>query len=201
MSQARQRPHGQLRQSQLITTFGPGAMLDLPDYSVLVGGLDSWSPLGEEIVEPRLVAKLCGLLGVPVLQLRLPPADPEDPTAPATGVTAWQFPEWFITQDVHLEAAQGQVRSRLLVHRSALTRGKFIDQDRKRRSVVPVRFVRACRASHIGDLDWYTYVHEGPTPCRQRLWIDERGTSGDLAEVSVRCACGQQRSMTQAAIV
>ena len=80
-------------------------------------------------------------------------------------------------------------------------RGKFIDQDRKRRSVVPVRFVRACRAGHIGDLDWYTYVHEGPTPCRRPLWIDERGTSGDLAEVSVRCECGQQRSMTQAAIV
>ena len=84
---------------------------------------------------------------------------------------------------------------------TALTRGKFIDQDRKRRSVVPVRFVRACRAGHIGDLDWYTYVHEGPTPCRRPLWIDERGTSGDLAEVSVRCECGQQRSMTQAAIV
>ena len=89
----------------------------------------------------------------------------------------------------------------MLVHRTALTRGKFIDQDRKRRSVVPVRFVRACRAGHIGDLDWYTYVHEGPTPCRRPLWIDERGTSGDLAEVSVRCECGQQRSMAQAAIV
>ena len=25
------RPHGQIRQSQVITTFGPGAMLDLPE--------------------------------------------------------------------------------------------------------------------------------------------------------------------------
>ena len=24
------RPHGQLRQSQVVTTFGPGAMLELP---------------------------------------------------------------------------------------------------------------------------------------------------------------------------
>ena len=201
MSPTRKRPHGQIRQSQLITTFGPGAMLDLPNYSVLIGGLDYWFPLGDEIAEPRLAAKLCGLLDVPVLQLRLPPADPEDPTAPPTGINAWQFPEWFITQDVHLGETQSYVRSRMLVHRTALTRGKFIDQDRKRRSVVPVRFVRACRAGHIGDLDWYTYVHEGPTPCRRPLWIDERGTSGDLAEVSVRCECGQQRSMTQAAIV
>jgi len=36
----RKRPHGQIRQSQLITTFGPGAMLDLPNYSVLVAGLE-----------------------------------------------------------------------------------------------------------------------------------------------------------------
>lgn len=39
------KPHGQIRQSQLITTFGPGAMLDLPRYSVLVGGLEGWNPL------------------------------------------------------------------------------------------------------------------------------------------------------------
>ena len=141
-------------------------MLDLPTYSVLIGGLDYWFPLGDAIAEPRLAAKLCWLLGVPSIQLHLPPADQDDPTAPPTGVTAWQFPEWFITQDVNLSEDQDHVRSRLLVHRSTLTRGKFIDEDRKRRPVVPVRFVRACRAGHIGDLDWYVYVHEGHTPCQ-----------------------------------
>jgi hypothetical protein len=34
------KPHGEIRQSQLITTFGPGSMLDLPNYSVLVAGLE-----------------------------------------------------------------------------------------------------------------------------------------------------------------
>src|SRR6056297_1948172 len=96
------RPHGQVRQSQLITSFGPGSMMDLPDYSVLVGGLDSWSLGGEEIIEPRLIEKLKGLFDPPLQSLRLysPPADNEGPTAPQTGITAWQFPEWFITQDV-----------------------------------------------------------------------------------------------------
>ena len=31
--------------------------------------------------------------------------------------------------------------------------------------------------------------------------MDERGTSGDLAEVYVRCECGQERSMAQAAVL
>ena len=29
---------GELRPSQFITTFGPGSIVDLPDYSVIIGG-------------------------------------------------------------------------------------------------------------------------------------------------------------------
>ena len=49
-----QRAHGDMRQSQLITTFGPGAMVDLPHHSVLIGGLEYWSSRGDEISEPRV---------------------------------------------------------------------------------------------------------------------------------------------------
>jgi hypothetical protein len=80
-----------------------------------------------------------------------------------------------------------------------LTKGKFIGDDKKKRSVVPVRFVRACRNGHIGDIDWYNFVHGGATDCRRQLWIEERGTSGDLAEVYIRCECGNaERSMALA---
>jgi MrfA Zn-binding domain len=193
------RPQGQIRQSQLITSFGPGAMLDLPNYSVLIAGLEYWSPLGEEIAEPRLSEKLCQLLSLPSIQLRIPPPDQEDPTAPPTGINAWQFPEWFITQSVSTGDDQPTTRARMLVHRRELSRGQFIDDDKKKRSVVPIRFVRACRAGHIGDIDWYAFSHNGPAECRRRLWIDERGTSGDLAEVWIRCECGKERTMAQAA--
>jgi len=196
------RPHGQIRRSQLITSFGPGSMMDLPNHSVLIGGLDSWSSGGEEILESRLVDKLKELFDPPLLALKLysPPPDNDDAMAPQTGITAWQFPEWFITQDVDSESSQGTVRARMLVHRKMLTKGKYIDDSKKKRSVVPVRFVRACRSGHIGDLDWFEFVHEGATECRRQMWIEERGTSGDLAEVWVRCECGKgERSMAQAA--
>jgi len=197
------RPHGQIRRSQLITTFGPGAMLDLPNHSVLVGGLEDWSPGGEEIFEPRLIEKLTRLLSVPSLRLIAPPPDQEVPppqtrTLTQTGIKVWQFPEWFITQEVTSTDQDSAFRSRMLVHRSALTRGKFIDPDKKKRAVVPVRFVRACRAGHIGDIDWYAFVHSGETNCRRRLWLDERGTSGDIAEIFVRCDCGAIRNLSEA---
>jgi hypothetical protein len=44
-------------------------------------------------------------------------------------------------------------------------------------------------------------VHGPKIDCRRRLWIDERGTSGDLSEVFIRCECGQERSMATAAIM
>lgn len=191
------RPQGRIRQSQVITTYGPGALVDLPKSSVLVAGLDHWSQAGQTLIqEPRLVAKLEELLQVHGLTLRTPPLDDSDPTAPPTGVTAWRFPEWFITDVVE---SSGTTRSRLLIHRRSLHRGKYIDEDRKKRDVVPIRFVRACRRGHIGDIDWYKFVHRGHDGCRRQLWVDERGTSGDLSEVVIRCSCKEERPMGEAA--
>lgn len=36
------RPDGEVRQSQLITTFGPGALVDLVSDAVVISGLDFW---------------------------------------------------------------------------------------------------------------------------------------------------------------
>lgn len=200
MSQPDKRPHGQLRQSQVITTFGPGSLVDLPTQSAIVGGLEHWFAVSEEIHEPRLIEKLKRLLGMPTLKLFAPPPDNEDPTAPLTGITAWQFPEWFITQDVARSDKEGNIRSRHLVPRRALTKGRYVDDAKKKHPVVPIRFVRACRKGHIGDIDWYKFVHTRNSDCRRPLWIDERGTSGDLGEVVVRCECSQQKSLSDATV-
>jgi hypothetical protein len=179
-------------------------MVDLPNYSILVSGLEFWSQGGEIISEPRLARKLALVLGVESVELRTLPPSNDDPSAASTGITGFQFPEWFITQG--LEESKGpSIRTRLLVHRNALTKGKFVDRDKKKKTVVPVRFVRACRAGHIADIDWYAFVHNGPSDCAKQgrqLFIDERGTSGDLTEIWIRCECGKaERSMTQAAIL
>ena len=55
----KKKSHGKMRQSQLISIFGPGALLDLPRHSVIVGGLEGWER-GNEINEPRLIQKLQG---------------------------------------------------------------------------------------------------------------------------------------------
>ena len=189
-------PQGQIRNSQIVTTFGPGSLVDLPKQSVLIGGLDHWSSVGEEIHEKRLIEKLRRHLDMPALKLFSPPPANDDPGAPKTGITAWQFPEWFITQSVlH---SDGLKRSRALVHRRTLVKGQYLDENRKKQPVVPVRFVRACRCGHVGDIDWRAFVHQGMRQCSRQLWFDESGTTGDINEIDIRCECKLSRRLVHA---
>jgi len=190
------KPHGQIRRSQIITTFGPGALLDLPNYSVIVGGLDNWSGEQREVHENRLLDKLKSILEVADLQLLEPPKDRDDDFTPSSGVTVWQFPEWFVTQDVDKKGGS-QTRSRYLVHKTSLNKNKFEDLDRNKYSVVPIRFVRACREGHIGDINWPKFVH-GDVDCKRQLYMEERGTSGDLSEIFIKCECGKAQSLLEA---
>ncbi|MCK4412560.1 MAG: DUF1998 domain-containing protein [Candidatus Eisenbacteria sp.] len=188
------RAHGQVRRSQVITTWGPGALLDLPHDSVVVGGLETWPKLSdlEEITEPRLARKLQIMTSVPQPRLYAPPADNNDPREPKKGIGVWRFPEWFVVQEKG--SGDGRERSRRLVHRKGL-------DDRRRyegRPVVPTRFVRACPKGHVDDVDWHRFVHGPESKCNRQLWLDERGTSGDLADLVIRCECGESRSLHEA---
>lgn len=191
------RPHGSIRRSQVLTTYGPGAMVDLPTRSVLIGGLESWSDGGREpVFEDRLVRRLEKELQVPGLKLFTPPGDAGDPAQPFTGITAWIFPEWFVGPYVEPDAFTPRkegTRSRPLVHREKLVDGKYQKKD-----VVPIRFVQACINGHIDDIDWHGFLHDITDTCRRQLWVDERGTTGDLTNVTIRCDCGKSRSMATA---
>ena len=196
------RGHGQLRRSQVITTYGPGALIDLPRDSAIVGGLETWPRPSDlqEISEPRLSSKLRSMTAGSAPRLHAPPPAPNAPWDPARGIGAWRFPEWFVVQetaggvrDAGRDTPQRR-RSRRLVHRTALDgRGRFDG-----RPVVATRFVRACPKGHVDDIDWYRFVHGAADPCRNQLWLDEHGTGGDLSDLAVRCACGKRRGMHEA---
>ena len=185
-----------LRQSQLITTYGPGAMIDLPDESVIVSGLQDWSPLRrEKIDEPRLTAKLKRILDAQAIDLYTPPRHEEN-AQKAAPVAARIFPTWFIVKDAKTSGPNGQWRRRRLVRWEHLYRRKFKDPaDGTARPVVPVRFVCGCRRGHIDDLDWAAFIHGRGNACQRPLWLEERGTSGDIGETVASCDCGMERPL------
>lgn len=203
-----------LRASQLVTAFGPGAMVDLPTRSVVIGGLDlwhmrergSWRP----IHEPRAVAVLEALLRATgrlddgaALTLRTPPVDDkgraERPDRPPPGVEARIFPTWFVAREG--DDAEGARRRRLVRWRDLDPRGRadFVDDEGRRQGVTPIRFVAGCSRGHLQDIDWGYAVHAGATErCGQPLWLEERGTSGDPRSTRIVCACGAALSLHDA---
>ena len=192
----------QLRSSQLITTYGPGAMVELTDSSIIVGGLEDWKYPKDQacsVSEPRLAAKVTKVLrphsprkNAILLKSPPPPAD-EHKGQDASFVKGWKFPLWFISQEV--QVTPEKYRRRRLVHRDSLHNGKF-----EKKSVVSVRFVRACRRGHCGDIQWHSFAHGDLGSCPGELWVEERGTSGDLSDVWIVCGiCQADRCMREAA--
>jgi hypothetical protein len=191
----------EIRSSQLLTTFGPGAMMDLPDGSVIVGGLDNWrfSPGVQPLVdEHRLVAKLRARLEKPALVLKTPPPSTDDPTAGKPGIVVWRFPRWFLVQNSE-PLVGGNGNRRRLVPESQLVNGKYRDGNANY-DVVPVRFVRACEHGHVADIEWQAFVHGYAGGCGGSLHLEERSTTGALVDVWATCSCGEKRSLAHAAV-
>ncbi len=44
-------------------------------------------------------------------------------------------------------------------------------------------------------------MHGSEDNCRRQLWLDELGTSGDLADLAVRCECGKRRGLYEASVI
>ena len=213
-----------LRLSQIVGLFGPGAMVDLPDRSVVVGGLDRWSwhpnPI-KVIEEPRLSNLLEARLrngddrriahGRP-LQLREPPVQPDGIQVfggAQANVPVAVFPTWFVCDAPTSVAASGGTAAatagasrlrRRLVRWIDLTppgRKQAVDEvSGKKVDVTPIRFVCGCPDGHLQDVDWRFAVH-ARGGCQEPMHLEEQGTSADPRDTRVACDCGQSLSLEE----
>jgi hypothetical protein len=208
--------HDKVRLSQIVGLFGPGAMLDLPDRSVLVQGLDHWEMFGtgtfDVIQEPRLSRLLHQrlsedgrLVGDLPPELRTPPIDAGDPRRPSPGIKATVFPRWFACDTI---AGDPPNRRRLVRFQDLEPKKRLehIGDDGKRRKASPIRFVCGCENGHLQDIDWRRIVHQnlrgedaaGNTgPCREQMWQEDTGTSADARDTRIVCDCGASLSLEQ----
>lgn len=197
-----------IRMSQVVGVFGPGAMLDLPERSVVVGGLDRWDmhAVGafRTIEEPRLARLLHQrLAGDPRLgvdrppDLRTPPVDPNDRrVARPPSIESPVFPEWFVC-----DAVDGDTPGRRrLVRFSDLkppARKEHMADDGKRRRASPVRFVCGCTKGHLQDIEWRRILHADGSACREQMWLLDSGSSADPRDTRVVCDCGKSLTLEE----
>lgn len=195
-------PDGRLRQSQVVSTFGPGAMLDLLTDSVVVGGLDFWRMGQKEtlIHEPRLLDAIEPLYFERKWKLsreapfRLPPAGDERNPSEGSGIQVQEFPKWFVCQNPRCRAL---VKAGSLERTNNEYRHRCSGVGDKPSRCVPVRFVVTCRRGHLADIEWTWWVHDHTKCASPQLRLEE-GVTGDFSEIVVACStCGKRRRLTE----
>lgn len=207
-------PVGDIRPSQLLWTYGPGSLIDLPNLSVVTMGIDRWERNRcQPIQEARLLANVRRALGGQVESLRMPPMTEEDNVDPFSaeayvGVPVKPFPRWmrcvkcgllspFDTGLFELKADRFRHEFTRFVHKGC--RGSRGDLPPRDADAVPARFLLACRAGHLDDFPWHWFVHGGASGCKGTLRFFESGASLQTENLWVRCdSCSAARSMAQA---
>jgi hypothetical protein len=201
-------PVGEVRPSQLLWTYGPGALVDLPNLSVVTMGLDRWDPNRcPPVEEARLLAAVRRVLGPQVERLRIPPYFKEEGASPFSaegriGVPVRPFPRWLrcVRCGLLAEYDSGLFNIKENPYRPEYTRFVHTNCEKGSNSdAVPARFLLACRNGHLDDFPWHWFVHGGPSACKGTLRFFERGASLQTENLWVKCdKCEEARSLVHA---
>lgn len=194
---------GELRQSKLVNTYGPGAVLDLrgpsgAPLSGLLAGLEEWDAAAlqgqkgldhPQVIHERRLQKRLHVQG-----FRLPPVIPESLKREQSAVEGTpdvlpvvRFPEWLLCPRCNrLKVATnwssdpGRPERRCNQH------------DGEKVYVLPVRFILACEDGHIDEFPWRRWC--GCNCGKMDLRLDSVGPG--LAGKIVRCAnCNTSNSL------
>lgn len=213
---------GSARPSSLLYTYGPGAVMDLPNFSVMPAGLDDWDGIWKRrefiptIIEPRLLNVVRLHLGPQVDTLRPFPWQPRKGFGSVEGndlgVPARVFPQWLrctgcyylgplsrfsYTNDNPYRPDQAQ-----FTHKNCSGRGgkRSGGSGHKRESpAVPAPHLLTCSNGHLDEFPYDLWVHRGSTcPKAELPTLKMRDVSG-AAGSTISCeACGARRGTAEA---
>ena len=174
---------GELRPNQIITTFGPGAIVDAVKDSVTVLDINYWKEKGKKIIDGRLASYL--------------------------GVDCFYMPRTSYSGDVPVVSFPYiHVCSNLKCGRLFDMRDNFdldcylrfgVNCPDCHKPAYPSRFITICENGHMDDFPWSWWVHRGATNCKGQLRMYSTGNTSTLADMWVECKlCGAKRSMSGA---
>lgn len=173
---------GELRPNQIITTFGPGSIVDAVKDSVTILDIPYWKDKGMRIIDGRLAS----YLNVDAFYMPR--------TSFAHDIPVQSFPRWHVCSNLKC--------GRLFDASESFDLEKYLkfgvtcpDCGRK---AYPARFITICENGHMSDFPWRWWVHHGDTSCNGRLRMYSTGNTSTLSDMWVECSCGAKRSMSGA---
>lgn len=199
---------GAVRPSQLMYAFGVGSTVDLPNFSVVVAGLDAWDERNQDVVsEPRLLEAARAELGPQVSELRSAPWLEETRNAfddwAWTGVPVVPFPRWLRCPRCQMLAPidSGLYQLKRHPYRPDLTRYVHPSCGKgKPPTAVPARFIVACPRGHLDEFPWIEFCHaDGACTGHPTLKAYETGTGARSTDLQVECdVCHRKRHLSHA---
>lgn len=211
---------GSARPSSLLYTYGPGSVMDLPQFTIMTAGLDDWDRIWNrrdnipQIRAPRLLDAVRTMLQHDVKQLRPFPYQPKRQTFSSEGhdlgVPARVFPQWFrcrgcdklgpLTQFDYTNTHPFRTDEARFEH--AKCDGQPGGRRKQRRSpAVPARYLIVCANGHVEEFPYDWWVHHG-NPCAKAeipalRMVDHQANRGASARI-VCDSCQMQRRMNEA---
>lgn len=210
---------GSSRPSSLLYTYGPGAIMDLPQFTIMPTGLDDWDRIwnrreGEppRIHAPRLREVVRTHMRSPFVQLRPHPWQPKrnafSNEGVDLGVPSRVFPQWLrctgcdmlglVSQFSYINTHPYRTDQARFEHTKCPGRG---GAGKAARPAVPARYLLACAMGHLDEFPYELWVHRG-RQCEKAevpfLKMIDR-TAGKGASAMIRCeSCKLQRPMNEA---
>jgi hypothetical protein len=173
---------GELRPNQIITTFGPGSIVDAIKDSVTVLDTNYWKEKGKKIIDGRLAS----YLGVDCFYMPR--------TSYSGDVPVVTFPYIHVCSNVKC--------GRLFDARENFDLDRYLRYGVTcpdcHRPTYPSRFITICENGHMDDFPWKRWVHNGNANCNGKLKMYSTGNTSTLADMWVECTCGAKRSMSGA---
>ena len=213
---------GSARPSSLLYTYGPGAIIDLPHFTVMPAGLDDWDRVwarrdGIPTVDaPRLLDVVRLMLGHQVGELRPFPWQPRTSglsrEGTDLGVPARVFPQWmrctgcdrlaplsvFDYRNTHPFRTDEAVFEHVPCHGRS---GRVATRGARRQPVVTARYLLACVDGHLDEFPYDWWVHRGEACPKAEvpvLAMTDR-TAGKGAAATIICrSCEARRPMNEA---
>ena len=215
------------RRSQGIVPFGVGSIVNFPDDSLMMAGLDMWpteisdNTLGKQlqfatqIIDGRLQRRLSFGREVKIDRF-LSPAEAPSMTQGYYGISPLQlsttglmpfvrFPEWHYCpacRTLHKVPWNTKTGDERLKCNSKFSRKEGASKtchdlpERRKHSLIPVRFAVACKSGHIMDFPWKEWVHKNNTSCGAgsgELFFYPRPTGG-MDGLVIECSRCKKRN-------
>lgn len=190
---------GEIRKSQIVGKYGPGALLDFPRISAIMCGIDDW--------EKTLGSKQFGQLRIYERNLQkilnkkyfIQAESYQTKTKYIHGIQVSRFPQYCYCPecgrlDYYYKLKSSNYNN--TEYNSDIFCSYCKNKNNRNVKLIPSRFVVACENGHLEDFPYNFWVHRDRSKCdNPRLFLTYSGNTGGLESIQVRCECGAKTTM------